>query len=88
MRPHASILGVVLLSMAMQRSASANQRWCGDTLEPCCPDPSMGWSFSQHGQDSAAAAPIIVPKHLLALRWRGEELKLRGYLDVYFAPAP
>lgn len=31
-------------------------------------------------------APIIVPKHLLALRWRGQELKLRGYLDVYFAP--
>jgi hypothetical protein len=32
--------------------------------------------------------PVIVPNHRLELRWRGEVLKLRGYLDVYFAPVP
>lgn len=32
--------------------------------------------------------PVLVPNRLLALRWRGQELKLRGYLDVYFAPMP
>lgn len=31
--------------------------------------------------------PVIVPKERLALRWRGGELLLRGYLDVYFAPS-
>jgi hypothetical protein len=37
-------------------------------------------------QEKGGAAPIIIPKTLLALRWRGQELLLRGYLDVYFAP--
>lgn len=31
-------------------------------------------------------APVIVPKRRLELLWRGAALKLRGYLDVYFAP--
>ena len=31
---------------------------------------------------------VIIPNLRLVLRWRGEELKLRGYLDVYFAPLP
>jgi hypothetical protein len=32
----------------------------------------------------SSADPTIVPNRRLALCWGGEELKLRGYLDVYF----
>jgi hypothetical protein len=32
--------------------------------------------------------PRIVPNSRLALLWRGEELALRGYLDVYFGSEP
>lgn len=37
-------------------------------------------TFDKLGPDT----PTIIPNHRLVLCWRGEELKLRGYLDVYF----
>lgn len=33
------------------------------------------------------APPILIPNRRLALRWKGEEVLLRGYLDVYFSSA-
>ena len=35
---------------------------------------------------AAGGAPVIIPKRRLELIWRDVTLKLRGYLDVYFAP--
>jgi hypothetical protein len=35
----------------------------------------------------ANECPILEPGYKLALQWRGEEILLRGYLDVYFAVA-
>ena len=187
MKPRASNLAVLLLTVILSRPASANQRWCGDCLVPCCPPQSMGWTLfldenigtpdfwytvdsvtvreiyrCEHGvqflfvtnqggrpthtalvfpnpsrkmlaerlglelgsakleqeynhfaaryaaltkaledltggtlvvaarvsfeNPVGADAPIIIPKNLLALRWRGQQILLRGYLDVYFAP--
>ncbi|MFN8179222.1 MAG: hypothetical protein U0167_14925 [bacterium] len=187
MRPRIWILAVVLFFSTAGHPSSASQRWCGESLVPCCPQQSMGWMLyvdanhgapdfwwtdsvtvqeifrCEHGvqflfvarqqgqphqaalvfpkpsrtlladrlnlapgsaqleseyahyaaryvalakaledlsggtlvegarlsfQDSArGTAPIIVPKSLLVLRWRGQELRLRGYLDVYFSLA-
>jgi hypothetical protein len=39
------------------------------------------------GAAEANECPILVPGRKLALQWRGHELLLRGYLDVYFAIA-
>lgn len=185
MKSHASILAVLLLATAHSTS-HAGQRWCGDTLYPCCPQSSMGWMLfvdentgtpdfwwtdsvdvreiyvcvhgtqflmvtTQKGRrhhtalvfprpsrpmlaarlhldpDGATLAaelahyeerhaalrsalaemsggtlvegtrlsfpgrpgdgsPVLVPGRKLELHWRGRTLKLRGYLDVYFAP--
>lgn len=46
--------------------------------------PGSRLTFPEQG---VTAAPILIPNRKLALRWKGREVLLRGYLDVYFSSA-
>jgi hypothetical protein len=47
--------------------------------------PGAGGGIIRGGADPGERPRIIDPVHKLTLRWHGEEVQLRGYLDVYLA---
>lgn len=57
-----------------------------DSLESMSGSTLQAGTRLSFGESRGPAFPLLVVGRKLELHWRDAELKLRGYLDVYFAP--